>query len=53
MSYKIEIIERKDLIVQLEESKLRIKSFFGDLLKETKSLKYQITIKRFVKKIQA
>ena len=38
-SYKLEIIERKDLIVQLEVSKLCIKNFFGDLLKEIKGFK--------------
>ena len=31
MSYKIEIIERKDLIVQLEASKLSIKIFLVTL----------------------
>ena len=31
MMYKVEIIERKDLIVQLEASKLSIKNLFGDL----------------------
>ena len=36
MSCKLEIIERKDPIVQLEESKSSIKDFFSDLLNETK-----------------
>ena len=36
MSYKVEITEKKDPIVQLEESKLSIKDFFSDLLNETK-----------------
>ena len=49
MSYKVEIIERKDPVVQLEASKSSIKDLFGDLLNETKGFKYQI----FVKKIQA
>ena len=31
MSYKVEIIERKDPIVQLEASKSSIKDFFSDL----------------------
>ena len=39
MSYRVEIIERKDLIVQLEVSKLSIKNLFGDLLNETKGFK--------------
>ena len=32
MSYKVEIIEKKDPIVQLEASKLSIKNLFSDLL---------------------
>ena len=32
MSYKVEIIERKDPIVQLEASKSSIKDLFNDLL---------------------
>ena len=50
MSYKVEIIERKDPIVQLEASKSSIKDLFNDLLNETKGFKY---CKSFVKKIQA
>ena len=53
MSYKIEIVEKKDLIVQLEESKSSIKDLFNDLLNETKGFKYQITVKVLLKKIQA
>ena len=34
MSYKVEIVERKDQIVQLEASKSSIKNLFGDLLKQ-------------------
>ena len=36
MSYKVEIIERKDPIVQLEASKSVIKDLFSDLLNERK-----------------
>ena len=50
MSYKVEIIERKDPIVQLEASKLTIKDFFSDLLNERKGFKYQITVKVLLKK---
>ena len=50
MSYKVEIIERKDPIVQLEASKLSIKDLFSDLLNETKGFKYQITVKVLLKK---
>ena len=52
MSYKVEIIERKDPIVQLEASKSSIKDLFSDLSNETKDFKYQITVKVLLKKIQ-
>ena len=42
MSYKVEIIEKKDPIKQLEASKSSIKDLFSDLLNETKSFNYQI-----------
>ena len=45
MSYKIEIIERKDPIVQLKTSEASIKDLFSELLNETKCFKYQITVK--------
>ena len=50
MSYKVEIVERKDPIVQWEASKLSIKDFFSILLIETKGFKYQITVKVLLKK---
>ena len=53
MSYKVETIEKKDPIVQLEGSKSSIKDLFSDLLNETKGFKYQITVKVLFKKIQA
>ena len=49
MSYKVEIIEKKDPIVQLEASKLSIKNLFNDLLNELKGFKYQITVKVLLK----
>ena len=52
ISFKVEIVERKDLIVQLEASKLSIKDLFSNLLDETKGFKYQITVKVLLKKIQ-
>ena len=51
MPCKVEIIERKVLIVQLEASKSSIKDLFTDLLNETKGFKYQITIKILLKNI--
>ena len=50
MSYKVEIIEKKDPIVQLEASKSSIKDLFSDLLNETKGSKYQISVKVLLKK---
>ena len=50
MSYKVEIIERKDPIVQLEASKSSIKDLFSDLLNETKGFNYQITVKVLLRK---
>ena len=49
-SYKVEIVERKDPIVQLEASKLNIKNLFSDLLNETKAFKYQIAVEVLLKK---
>ena len=50
MSYKVELIETKDQLIQLEASKSSNKILFSDLLKETKDFKYQITLKFFFKK---
>ena len=50
MLYKVEIVEKKDLIVQLEASKSSIKDLFSNLLNETKGFKYQITVKVLLKK---
>ena len=49
MSYKVEIVERKVPIVQLEAIKLSIKDLLSDLLSETKGFKYQITVKVLLK----
>ena len=43
-SYKVEIIDPKDPLVQLEASKSSIEDLFKDLLNEMKSFKYQITV---------
>ena len=42
MSYKVEIIEKEDPIVQLEASKSSIKDLFSDLLNETKGFKFRL-----------
>ena len=45
MSYKVEIVDKKDFIVQLEASKSSIKDLSNDLLNEAKGFIYQITVK--------
>ena len=50
MSYKVEIVDKKDLILQLEGSKSSIKDLLIDLLNERRGFKYQITVKFLLKK---
>ena len=49
MSYKVEMIEKKDPIQQLEANKTSFKNLFSDFLNETKGFKYQITLKVMLK----
>ena len=49
-SYKIEIIDAKDPLTQLETSKSRVEDFFKDLLDEMRGFKYQITVKVLLRK---
>ena len=48
VSYKVEIIEKKYPVVQLQASKSSVKDLFNDLNK-TKGFKYQITVKVLIK----
>ena len=50
MSYKFEIVKRKDSINQLEASVSSVKDLFSDLLNKTKGFKYQIALKVTLKK---
>ena len=50
MSYKVQIVERKDPIVYLKASKVSIKNLLSNLLNETKGFKYQITVNALLKK---
>ena len=50
MSYKVQITEKKDPIVELEASKLSIKNLFNNRLNELKGFKYQITVEVLLKK---
>ena len=43
-SYKVEIVDKKEPLVQLEVSKSSIEDLFKDLLNEIKGFKYQITL---------
>ena len=47
MSYKVEIVDKKYLIVQLEASRSSIKDLFND---QTRDFRYQITVKVLLKK---
>ena len=49
MPCKVEIIERKCPIVQLEASKSSLKDLFCNLLNETKGFTYEITVKFLLK----
>ena len=49
-SYKVEIVDRKYPLVQLEASKSSIKDLFKDLLNEMKGFKYQVTVKVLLSK---
>ena len=53
MLQKVEILEKKDLIIQLEASKSSFNDLFNNLLNETKGFKVSNYRKSFVKKIQA
>ena len=50
VSYKVELVEKKDPLNQLETSKSSIKDLFNDLLYETRGFKYQITLIAYLKK---
>ena len=52
-SYKVEIVDKKDVIVQLKSSKMAIKNLFKDLLVEMKGFKYQITLCILLSKVKS
>ena len=51
-SYKGEIVDKKDSVVQLQASKSSTKDLFKDLLNEMKGFKYQITLAVLLSKIK-
>ena len=50
MSYKFELAENTDPLIQLEASKSSIKDLFNNRLDETKDFKYEITVKESLRK---
>ena len=52
-SYNIEIINKKDVIIQLKASEISIKNLFKDLLMEMKGFKYQITLRVLLSKVKS
>ena len=51
-SYKIEIVDKRDVVVQLKASKISIVELLKDLLIELKGFKYQITLAVLLSKMK-
>ena len=51
-SYKIEIVDKRDVVVQLKASEISIVELFKDLLTELKGFKYQITLAILLSKMK-
>ena len=51
-SYKIEIVDKRDVVVQLKASQISIVELFKDLLIELKGFKYQITLAVLLSKMK-
>ena len=52
-TYKIEVVDKRDPVIQLKASKLSIVGFFKELLNEIKGLKYQITLSILLSKVKS
>ena len=52
-TYKIEIVDKRDPIIQLKVSELCIKDLFKELLDEMKGFKYQITLSILLSKVKS
>ena len=52
-SYKIEIVDKKDVIIQLKSSEISIKYLFKDVLIEMKGFKYQVTLQVLLSKVKS
>ena len=51
-SYKIEIVDKRDVVVQLKASKISIVELFKDLLIELRGFIYQITLAALLRKMK-
>ena len=51
-SYKIQIVDKRDVVVQLKASEISIKELFKDLLIELKEFKYQNTPAALLRKLK-
>ena len=51
-SYKIDIVQKRDVVTQLKTSEISIKELFEDLLIELKRFKYQITLAVLLSKVK-
>ena len=51
-SYKMEIVDKRDVIVQLKASEISIKELFKDLLIQLKGFKYQIKLTVLLSKMK-
>ena len=49
-TYKIEVVDREDVVMQLKSSEISLTNLFKDLLIELKGFKYQITLKVLLSK---
>ena len=52
-TYKSEIVDKRDVVVQLKSSEISLKELFKDLLIELKVFKYQITLKVLLSKVKS
>ena len=52
-NYKIEIVDKKYVVVQLKAGEISIKELFKDLLIELKGFKYQITLCVLLSKVKS
>ena len=51
-SYKIEIVDKRDVVIQLKASEISIKELFKDLLTELKGFKHQIALAVLLSKMK-